>query len=204
MVHNPVTKMLVQSATASVSTAEYSPEINAQLVVNLSTYHELLGSFQQLLCKLGQAETEFRIALELNPKNINAKLKLIMLLGEFGEYDTVESQYGMWLLELISGVSADAVEGGEETIPPVAVTVADLVAKAWVFTHRAGLWTSRDAEGQYRPGAVERAMADIKAARELVGTFIYITYLFIVRVCMYVRMYVCICVYVCMYRCVCI
>jgi len=170
MINSPVTKILFSSATASLLTAEsYSPETKASLESNLSTYHELLGSFQQLLCKLGNAETEFRIALDLNPKNINAKLKLIMLLGEYSEYDTVESQYGMWLLELISGVSADATEGGDETIPPVTITVADLVAKAWILTHRAGLWTSRDSDGQYRPGAIEKSLADINAARALVG-----------------------------------
>lgn len=168
---NSVTKLLMQTAASSVLTAEYAPEVTAQLTANLSSYHELLGSYLQLHCKLGNAEDEYRTALVLNPANIDAKLKLIMLAGEFGEFDKVESQYGEWLMSLISGVSVDAPEGGDNTIAPVVASSADRVAKAWILTHRAGLWTSRDQEGKFRPDAVDKALGDINAARALVGTY---------------------------------
>lgn len=174
IISNPVTKMLIQSATSSVSIAESSPEIRSQMLANLSTYHELLGSFEQIVCQLGNAEVEFRIALELNPDNFDAKLKLIMLLAEFGEYEQAEAQYGMWLLSLSSGISVDALDGGTETIKPVTTTGADLVIKAWILTHRAGLWTSRGSDGLYRPDTITKAITDIDAARALVGTLMCI------------------------------
>ncbi len=56
---------------------------------DLSLYHDIKGSYLQLICKLGAAESEYMKAIELYPDNIDSRLKLIMLYTEFGEFDKV-------------------------------------------------------------------------------------------------------------------
>lgn len=160
-------KQLVESANIN--------EISADYKKSLSLYYDLLGSFYQLSCRLGDAETAYNTALEFNSDNLDARLKLIVLFIEFGETHKAETTYGEWLEKLSVSAAESAAEASvaaavEGTVEPVTAKDSTLVmAEAWILTHRAGLWTVRDSDGAYMPEAINLAITDISRVRALTG-----------------------------------
>ena len=75
--------------TTTPTTTPTESDVVLQAANLLSLYHDLMGSFYQLNCQLGKAETEYSKALHYNKNNLDAKLKSILLFVEYGETHTV-------------------------------------------------------------------------------------------------------------------
>lgn len=174
-------KQLVESAAASVDMSDSNSISSKESRKSISLYYDLLGSFYQLSCRLGDAAAAYITALEFNSDNLDARLKLIVLYIEFGEMSKAETAYDEWLQQLTQSAttaqsaSLEATAAADTTVesPPAAAAVVRdstaVLTEAWILTHRAGLWTMRGSEGAYMPEAINLAITDITRVRSLTG-----------------------------------
>lgn len=172
---NKAQELLVSDKIKQIVESININDISTDYKKLLSLYYDLVGSFYQLSCRLGDAEAAYTTALEFNSENLDARLKLIVLYIEFGETFKAEACYDEWLQKLTvtaaeSALEASATVTAADSVEPVAVKDSNIVmTEAWILTHRAGLWTVRDSDGAYMPEAINLAITDISRVRSLTG-----------------------------------
>lgn len=157
-------------------------EKNSRIMRSLASFfREMRGTQFHLLSNIGEAMSEYQLAVEINPANLSAHLKYNAILLESGEREKALSNYDSLLAILQKEEEESAKKSSEDhksddeyadarSSPSPVVPVVSLENEkkevkvayiAWVLLHRASLWISRDERGLYSADAFNKAKADL-------------------------------------------
>lgn len=175
----------------AVVTKDISSEGALDLVYRkdlLSTYFEFLGLEANLRSNIEDAAKHYKTGASFSERNTSVKLKLASLHLDLGEHEEAKQIFdhllALWSEELETANTPtsttttdnedDAIYADARSSPNTSLSHGDkknvpskeeiLFNRAWVYIHRASLFIARDAEGNYREDAIEKAISDLDNA----------------------------------------
>lgn len=159
----------VTAALEALGQSVDSPVVyDASLDSTLSQLFSLKGTESLLMRRDRVALKALKRAVAHGPENLDAHLTFALCRLEMVQVSEAESIYTECLAKN-DEVGATEGSSGCKTSRTSSSGLGALVRNAWVLVHRAAMWISREDDGNFRSGAIAKAMADIDASLKLTG-----------------------------------